>query len=306
MVNTHKKRRPNRYKSNAGARRPSVHARTPRITRLIKPIAVAVLVTTISLTAIWIHDAVVQSPFFTIQTVEIRGINRVPRDVILAAAALDCTRNLFDIQPKQIEAKLTHLPWVATAHVTRRLFSGVIIQVEEQHPLAIVSIENLADLVINTQGVPFKEYEPEKDRLEALPIITGVDLTLSDTIYRFEGPLFDSVMEMLRMKGLGKIRSIHGDPHTGILIQAATTPVSDTKTEESDTLAETAPADAETHRQISLIPIKLGFDRFEEKLAKAADIKRYMAACFPDKTILAMDLFDMDRVFITATGRPGL
>ena len=47
-----------------------------------------------------------------------------------------------------------------------------------------------------------------------------------------------------------------------------------------------------------LIPIKLGFDRFDEKLAKAADISRYMAARFPDKTILAMDLFDMERIFI--------
>ncbi|PIE61861.1 MAG: TetR family transcriptional regulator [Desulfobacterales bacterium] len=305
MVSKQRKITPNRYTPDTAAKT-SAHTKKARIKKISKTIAVTVMIITMSLTAILIHDAVVQSPFFTIQTVDIIGINRVSRDVILAKAGLNRTRNLFEIRPTQIEMKLASLPWIASAHVKRRLFSGVTIEVEEQAPLAIVTIENLADLVINTQGIPFKEYEPEKDRLDTLPVITGMDLTLSDKVYQFEGPLFNSVMEMLKVKGLGTIRSIHGDPHTGILIQAADTNVSDTRTKDSEALAQTGSKDVEEQPQGGLIPIKLGFDRFEEKLAKAADIRKYMAVCFPDKTILAMDLFDMDRVFITATGRPSL
>ncbi|WDP89455.1 MAG: FtsQ-type POTRA domain-containing protein [Desulfobacter sp.] len=289
-----KKIKPNRYKPEtlAGSRPAPGRPRSNLLARITSrkwagAASGLLLMAAMSLSAIWLHDAVVQSPFFTIRTVEVSGLNRVSREALLDRAGLDRERNLFEIRPEYIEKRLAALPWIARARVERHFFSKLSICVEEEMPLAIVAIENLSDLIINTQGMPFKEYDPEKDQLNTLPVITGVDLTLSGNIYRFEGALFNSVMDLLKVKGLGRIRSIHGDPHTGILIQAP-----DIYNRPQGDIPE------ETEASRALIPIKLGFDGFEEKLAKAIDLSRYMAARFPEKIILAMDLYDMNQIFI--------
>lgn len=279
-----KKMKPNRYKPQPRSKA-APSALTSKARKLFKTFPVLCFLMIMSLTAVLLHDSVVQSPFFTIGDVKISGLNRVSRNEILEAAGLSPENNLFDVQPRLIEKKLTTLSWIAGALVERHLFSGLSISIEEQTPLAIVTIENLTDLIINTQGIPFKEYDPEKDRLENLPVISGVDLTLSDNGYGFQGKLFNSVMDLLKIKGISRIRTIHGDPITGVLIQAQD--VYNKNTLEENGTGPRMP-----------IPITLGFDRFEEKLEKAMDISRYLAALFPDKTILAMDLYDIEQIFI--------
>lgn len=294
-----KKIKHNRYKPESiSGDRPALSA--PRNRRLFRLFSIIVLMGIMSLSAIWLHDAVVQSPFFTIRTVDISGLDRVSRDEVLALAGLNpmdqnqtdqaLKDNLFAIRPDLIEKKLATHPWVARAKVNRKLRSTLIIRVEEELPLAIVTIENQADIIINTQGAPIKEYDPEKDGLTTLPVISGMDLSLSDNRYLFEGELFNSIMDLLRVKGLGQIRSIHGDEHTGILIQA---PHIYSKRQDGENRTEQTPASPEI-----LIPIKLGFSQFQKKLDRAGEIGRYMAARYPSKTILAMDLYDIEKIFI--------
>ncbi|HCY88324.1 MAG TPA: TetR family transcriptional regulator [Desulfobacteraceae bacterium] len=252
--------------------------------RIIVPVFV---VAAMSLAAIWAHDAVVQSPFFTIQNIHIEGLNRVTRDELITRAGLDQPANLFEIHLAAVERQLVSHPWVARATVRRDLFTGLDIRIEEQEPLAIVTIENLADIIINTQGVPFKEYEPEKDKLYALPVISGVDLSLSNNTYLFEGELFNAIMDLLKVRGLGEVKHIHGDENFGVTIQS------------HDAYNRTQPDSFNLEgASSSLIPIKLGFGRFEEKLARAQKISRYMATHFPSKVILAMDLFNIEKIFI--------
>ena len=111
--------------------------------RIIVPVFV---VAAMSLAAIWAHDAVVQSPFFTIQNIHIEGLNRVTRDELITRAGLDQPANLFEIHLAAVERQLVSHPWVARATVRRDLFTGLDIRIEEQEPLAIVTIENLADI----------------------------------------------------------------------------------------------------------------------------------------------------------------
>ncbi len=150
----------------------------------------------------------------------------------------------------------------------------------EQHPLAIVRIENFPDMIINRQGVPFKAYEPELDQEVALPVITGLDLTSNDHFQHFEGPLFNAVLDLLQSRYEKNIMSIHGDTLMGITIQAA-------RLFNPSLVPET-----------TILPICLGFDDYERKLAKARQISQYILANIPGKTICAMDLFEMDTVFV--------
>ncbi len=156
--------------------------------------------------------------------------------------------------------------------------------------MAIVTIENLADIVINAQGAPFKEYEPAKDDLTALPVISGVDLSLSNSTYLFEGDLFNAMMEILKIKGFGQIQTIWGDENTGILINILNT--------RQDTGLTKNPGETEFENK-TVLPVKLGFDGFEKKLARARQIQRYMESNYPDKTISAIDLFSLKKVFVT-------
>ncbi len=286
-----KKIKHNRYKPAPKGNGPEPSPSRNRV--LFRLFSIAFMLGLMSLSAVWLHDAVVQSPFFTIQTVDISGLDRVSRDEILVLADQNRKANLFDVRPDLIEKKLVTHPWVARALVERQLPSTLIIRVEEETPLAIVTIENLADIIINAQGAPIKEYDPEKDGLTTLPVISGMDLSLSDNSYLFEGELFNSVMDLLKIKGLGQIRTIHGDQHTGILIQAPDIYNTGPAAENSISAIRDAPVGPNI-----LIPIKLGFDQFEKKMDRAREISRYMAARYPSKTILAMDLYDIEKIFI--------
>ncbi len=231
-----------------------------------------------------------QCPVFDVKTIMIDGLDRVTRNEVLTRTGLDQPANIFELQPDLLEKKLNTHPWIRMATVKRKLLSTITINIEEQIPLAIVSLENLADIVINTQGAPFKEYEPAKDDLAALPVISGVDLSLSNSTYLFEGDLFNAVMEILRIKGVGQIHTILGDEHTGILINIFNT--------RPDT-GFTKNAGNTTSENKTVLPVKLGFDQFEKKLARTRQIQRYMENHYPDKTISAIDLFSLKKVFVT-------
>ena len=249
-----------------------------------------VFVGAMSFGCIYTHDAILQSPLFDVKTIMIDGLDRVTRDEVLARTGLDQPGNIFELQPELLEKELATHPWIRTATVKRELLSTISIKIEEQEPLAIVTIENLADIVINAQGAPFKEYEPEKDDLKSLPVISGMDLSLSNSTYLFEGDIFNAVMEILRIKGFGQIESILGDENTGILIN-----ILNTYSDRGFTKNET---DTESENKTTL-PVKLGFDGFEKKLARARQIQRYMKTNHPDKKISAIDLFSLDKVFVT-------
>jgi cell division protein FtsQ len=239
------------------------------------------LVVLMSLTAIWLNDALTQSPFFAIQQVDISGTQRVTKDEIISLTEITDQTNLFEINLNTIERKICCHPWIASARVQRSLFSTLEVTIVEQEPLAIVNIENLADIIINTQGRPFKEYDPKKDQLGFLPVISGMDLTRAGNTFQFEGPLFNAVMDLLKIQGFGVINTIQGDENIGITI-------------ETQDIYNTTPGHSQT-----LIPIKLGFTRFEEKRVKAAKISHYMDKNFPDKAISAMDLYNIEKIFIT-------
>lgn len=243
-----------------------------------------------SLGCIYIHDAILQCPLFDVKTIMIDGLDRVTRDEVLARTGLDKPTNIFELLPDMLEKKLNTHPWIRIATVKRQLLSTISIKIEEQEPLAIVTIENLADIVINAQGAPFKEYEPAKDDLTALPVISGVDLSLSNSTYLFEGDLFDAVMKILKIKGFGQIQTILGDENTGILINILNT--------RQDTGFTKNPGETEFENK-TVLPVKLGFDGFEKKLARARQIQRYMETNYPDKTISAIDLFSLKKVFVT-------
>lgn len=281
--------KPNRYKPSPKPEKTGNGQTVANGRSLLRIISGIFMAAVMSLGAIYTHDAVVQSPFFTVNHIEVTGNHRVSREEILAQAGLNRKINLFELHLPAVVKKLERHPWIDRARVTRRLLTTLEITLTEEQPLAIVTIENLADIIINTQGEPFKEYDPKTDRLEDLPVISGVDLSLSGTSYGFDGDLFNAIMDLLRIKGLSQIRTIHADENTGITIKALD--IYNKRIYKEVTEENQAPEQA-------LIPIKLGFEGFRQKLDRAVKISRYMEAQFPSRTILAMDLYNIEKIFI--------
>lgn len=277
---------PNRYKdTEKDAPSPETAGKSSFFSSLLKPV---LFICILSVSAVLVHDVVVQSPFFTIRQVNIQGEHRVKKEEILVLAGLSEPANIFQVNLPVMEKRITSHPWIAATTVHRSLFSTLTISIEEQHPLAIVRIENFPDMIINRQGVPFKAYEPEMDQDVILPVITGLDLTSSDNFYHFEGPLFNAVLDLLQGQYQNNIRSIHGDELVGITIRT------------------TGLINPFLVPKTRAIPIRLGFDDYDRKLRKARQISQYILANIPGKTLCAMDLFDLNTVFVQTAHRETL
>jgi cell division protein FtsQ len=246
----------------------------------LKCIMAVAFISILSLSSIFAYDFITQSSFFNIKQIHISGTQRVLNDEILKLADLTPDDNIFGINLYSIERRIASHPWIDTVSVKRSLSSSLSISIVEQKPLAIVKIENLADILINTQGRPFKEYDPLEDNGENLPVISGLDLTRNDNRYMFDGPLFNSIMDFLHTDNPNRFKTIKADKNTGISIQAGD-------------IYNRMP-DPEN----GCVLLKLGFDNFNAKLKKAKMISEYIDKHFPDRTIRAMDLFDIQKVFI--------
>jgi cell division protein FtsQ len=246
----------------------------------LKFIMVVAFFCILSLAAIFVHDFITQAEFLNITEIEILGTDHATREEILILAGFNRDRNIYALNASLAERQILSHPWVQSAFLDRKPDSKLKIVVKEHEPLAIVRIREAADILINTQGLPFKEYDPLRDRAENLPIVTGLDLTRIRDQYGFSGMLFDSVMDFLKTAEAVPVERIHGDELTGITLE--------TKHEFNSVSTQ----------ELEIIPIKLGFDNFNAKLKKAKKIKAYIDKHLPEKTICAMDLFNIEKVFV--------
>jgi len=293
-----KKIKANRYKPEPGrpkALKSVSITSADAVDLCLKCIMTIAFFSVLSLAAIFMYDFITQSKFFNIKKIEITGTEHAVQNDILKLADLSCDKNIFKVNLFNIEKRIATHPWIASAMVNRNMACELLISVIEEKPLAVVKIENLADILINTHGRPFKEYNPQKDNIGNLPVITGVDLNmkvtrnLTDTHkklkqeYLFKGPLFDSIMEFLKLEDLNDITLIKADENRGISIKA-------------NDIYNKIPLNHE-----KTIQIQLGFNKFKEKLNKAIKISEYIDKNFPERTICAMDLSNLEKVFIKTT-----
>lgn len=277
-MKVNKKIKPNRFKPDAVKGNDS--SLTSSKGRFLKYTLAVLCISVLSLVLIFIHDFITQSTLFNIKKIEISGTKRVLKEDLLKLADLSCEKNMLAINIFTIEKHLASHPWVQSARVKRNQASVLSISIIEQEPLAIVKIENLAEILINTLGIPFKEYNPLTDNITVLPIITGIDLSKANNQYGFNDELFDSILIFLQSQDCSNIKRIDADKNTGITVEAVD-------------IYNPHPFGGQ-----GSIQIKLGFDNFIAKLEKAKHISAYMDKNFPEKTICAMDFFNIEKVFI--------
>ncbi|MCP3876218.1 MAG: FtsQ-type POTRA domain-containing protein [Desulfobacteraceae bacterium] len=275
-----KKIKPNRFKPEPKDPRTQQSDSGHSIDFCLKSIMIVAFISIFSLASIFAYDLVTQSNVFNIKSIKISGTHRVLKNDIIKLAKLTKKDNIFNINLFSVEKLIASHPWIQSASVKRKLSTTLFVSVIEQVPLAIVKIENLSDILINTKGQPFKEYNPHKDSIENLPVITGLDLTNKDDQFMFNGPLFNSILNFLKIQDSSTVSQITGNKNTGISIET------------NDIYNHLQPS------ELKSIQIKLGFNNFKAKLNKAKRISEYIDKNFPERIICAMDLFNIEKVFI--------
>jgi cell division septal protein FtsQ len=248
----------------------------------VKCLMTLALLSILSLAAIFAHDFVTQTPFLNIRQIDITGNKRATRDEILKLSELDKIKNLLELNTFLAAKRIASHLWIQSAVIKRQPPSGIHISVVEHEALAIVHLGKTA-VLINSQGLPFKEYIPDSGRLSILAVIKGLELTKTNDQYLFSGSLFESVIQFLKSKKSEHIREISANEYMGITILS----------EDFQKSANDSESD--------IIPVKLGFGDYEAKLEKAKRIYNYIGKHVTDRSIHTMDLFDIERAFIRTT-----
>jgi len=126
---------------------------------------------------------VLDSPYFSVREIQVRGGDRVRGSELVAMAGLKHGMTMWNIDPAAIEKKFARHPWVRRVVVRREFPRRVLIEVEERAPKAILAIGKL--YYVDSEGFIFTEVK-EGDKL-GLPMITGLrpeQLSLGDPALR--------------------------------------------------------------------------------------------------------------------------
>lgn len=113
---------------------------------------------------------VLNSPYFYVREIQVRGGGKVGGSAIVAMAGLKHGMNMWKIDPAAIENKIAKHPWVRRVLVRREFPQRVVIDVEERTPKAIVAMGKL--YYVDADGTVFKEVGEGED--VQFPMLTGL------------------------------------------------------------------------------------------------------------------------------------
>ena len=94
------------------------------------------LVVAIALTVVAAGWGATRSPLLAVRQIEVRGTSHVSRSELVAAAGLDHRRQMLDLGPDQVAARLDTVAWVGRARIERHWPNTVTIDIAERIPVA--------------------------------------------------------------------------------------------------------------------------------------------------------------------------
>jgi cell division protein FtsQ len=124
----------------------------------------------LAIAAASLREFVLESPYFSVREIQVRGADKVSGDEVIAMAGLRRGMSIWSIDLAAIEGKIGGHPWVRRVHARREFPRRLIVDVEERTPKAIVALRKL--YYVDSDGVLFKEVAPGED--VKFPLLTGL------------------------------------------------------------------------------------------------------------------------------------
>lgn len=121
---------------------------------------------------LWVEDRVLGSSLFTLREVRITGNQTLSEEVILQEAELRFGNRLMAMDLEKVRNRLLGNALIRDAAVLRRLPSGIVIEVEERVPAAVV--RSVGDFIVDREGVVMS-LSPERETA-SLPCLAGLTI----------------------------------------------------------------------------------------------------------------------------------
>lgn len=137
--------------------------------RGIKYLALLILLTSVGVVIAWF---VLTIPYFCITRVEVRGEERLSKEVILKWAAIPRQSSIFRVNLGEVSERITLASKIKKAEVRRVFPSTLLILIQERSPFAYLR-KGSRFWEIDEEGVVIGEAVEKQH----LPLITGVDLS---------------------------------------------------------------------------------------------------------------------------------
>ncbi|HHW41542.1 MAG TPA: FtsQ-type POTRA domain-containing protein [Syntrophomonadaceae bacterium] len=133
-----------------------------------------VFVITLTIMALYLFS---QSPFFALQEIEGKGLQRISLSELTEESGLSKGQNLFRVDTDRVKRRLLKDPLIERAEVKRRLPRTIVIEIKERQPRALF-LANDAFLVIDRKGYCLDKISSM--RSYNLPIITGIKASTTE------------------------------------------------------------------------------------------------------------------------------
>lgn len=111
-----------------------------------------------------------ESPHFAVRSIVCSPVQHVSIAALQKRSGVALGTNLFRLDLAQVQRNLRAEPWLQSVRVHRELPSKLVLEVTEQQPVALASMESL--YLVNAAGELFKRATPQE--YPGLPVLTGI------------------------------------------------------------------------------------------------------------------------------------
>ncbi len=115
-----------------------------------------------------------ETPTFTLEALEVQGLNLLRGKDILEASGLEVGDNVFAVELTDVADQIERLPWVETALIERKPPDRLVISVVERQRLAWVELDEIYGVDKDGVLLPAVGEDSESHRAIDLPVITGL------------------------------------------------------------------------------------------------------------------------------------
>jgi cell division protein FtsQ len=183
-----------------------------------------------------------ETPFFRVREVEVKGNQKIPKEILLSLTRVERMPNLFMVRLKEISRRLESHPWVDQVKVRKIFPSKILIEVEERKPIAIIQLEEL--YYIDAKGVIFSPVGDRDDH--NYPFLTGLTRQLLEADPEGAKGLVLKALELLQLAGKEKISPLEA--------------ISEIHMERTFGI--------QFFTQVEMVEVRMGWDQFGDKLRK--------------------------------------
>lgn len=117
-----------------------------------------------------LSDFLLSHAYFSVREIKVSGTKKLGGSEIVAMAGLSQGMNIWKVEPRTMERKVSEHPWVKRVVVRRELPHRIAIEVEERVPKGIVVLGKL--YYIDAEGFVFKQVGKEEE--VQFPLLTGL------------------------------------------------------------------------------------------------------------------------------------